>query len=187
MISKKNAVVLAVIPFLVIMLIYSSEANFDAFARAVTGHSCWESNPTKAGAVSAQTCCWTTYDTATGKLISRVCQTCEYDKSGNRIDCRDDPSWERTTDQPSSIGTVQPPSTPPPPSNETHVNNLPGQIGTMQSLTSTCPNGSAPDANGNCPNPTASTTNQQGGLTSSNNDNNNFQQGHHHKGSNSPT
>lgn len=107
-------------------------------------------------------------------------------------------------------GPAQPPSTPPPASNETYLNNLPGNIGTVQSpstppppslnaipppsalpsptkqqtLTTTCPNGLLPDANGNCPT-TTTNTNQQSGLTSNNN--NSHQQGNHHKGSNQPT
>jgi hypothetical protein len=102
---------------------------------------------------------------------------------------------------------VQPPSTPPRASNETGVNNPPANIGTVQSpstspppsneipppsalpsptkqqtLITTCPDGSASDANGNCP---TINTNLQRGLTSNNNDN--PQQVQHHKGSNQPT
>jgi hypothetical protein len=67
--------------------------------------------------------------------------------------------------------TQQPPSTPPStPSSQK-----------QQTLTTTCPDGSAPDANGNCP---TSSTNQQGGSTSNNN---NPTPGHHKGSNNQPT
>ena len=148
----------------------------------------------------------TTYDN--GKSVGQDwCYDCVKSSTGNWI-CGNRYMPRTSVGTINSLppaGPAQPPSTPPPPSNETHVNNLPGNIGTVQpsstplppslnaipppsalpsptkqqTLTTTCPNGLPPDANGNCPTSTT-TTNQQGGLTS----NNNPQQGHNHKGSN---
>ena len=207
--SVKNAVVLVIITFLLVIMIYSSVAKFDVLARKkVVYTGCTDRDPTIPGATSALQCCWTNtvYDDTTGKIthVYSTCRTCEYDSKGNMIDCRDtSPLTSTGLGNPISAGPTQPPSTPPRASNETGVNNPPGNIGIVQppspppslnaipppsvlpsptkqqTLTTTCPNGLLPDANGNCP-PTTN-TNQQSGSTSNNN---NPQQGHHHKGSN---
>jgi hypothetical protein len=179
--SRKEAVILAVILFMAVILIYSSVAKFDAFARSSTiSTGCTKRDPTKPGATSAKECCWgvTVTDDKSGRItdVYSLCQTCEYDSNGNKIDCRDTSPLRNTglgNTPPPSVGTEQPPSpTPPlhpvpPPSAGTE------QPSTLQ--TTTCPDGSAPGANSKCP--TNTTTNQQLAPTSSPSQ-------HHHKGSN---
>jgi hypothetical protein len=185
--SSKNAVVLVVISFILVILIYSSVAKFDVFARTKTEYTgCTKRDPTKSGATSAIECCWTNTEYGKSGRITAVystCQTCEYDANGNKIDCRNT-SPSRSTglgNPPQSVGSAQPPSTPlpPPPSNAIPPPSAFSSPTKQQTLTTTCPDGSAPDANGNCP-PTTN-TNQHGELTSNNN---NPQQGHHHTGNN---
>lgn len=184
MLSKKDAVVLAVIPFLVIMLVCSLVTVPVLFAEVKKGpigctplkNSQYLSGP---GLIE---CCQTTTDSE-GIEITK-CTVC--DDTNPPSNCTT-PTTPLEGSGASNIGTIQPPSTPPPPSNETHVNNQPGHIGTKQSLTTTCPDGSTPDINGSCTTATTSTTNPQGESASNNNDNNNPQQGHHHKGNNPST
>ena len=148
--SSKEAVIVVVISFLAVILIYSSVAKFDAFARSkIESGGCTQRDPTKPGATSAKECCWTVtnYDKS-GRItdVYSLCQTCEYDSNGNKIDCRNTSSSRNTglgNTLPPSAGFAQPPSTPPPPPPS---NALPPS----SSLPSTCPDGSAPDANGNC-------------------------------------
>jgi hypothetical protein len=180
--SKESAIVVVIISFLAIILIYSSVAKFNAFARnKIESGGCTTRDPTKPGATSAKECCWTVTDyDKSGRItdVYSLCQTCEYDSSGNKIDCRDT-SPSRSTGLgntlPPSAGFAQPPSTtPPPPSNALPPSSssaLPSQSKQQTTLTTTCPDGSARDANGNCPSST--TTNQQ--VVPSQ---------HHHKGSN---
>jgi hypothetical protein len=87
---------------------------------------------------------------------------------------------------PPSAGAALPPSSSPAPSNAIPPPSLTSP--SQQQTITTCPDGSAPDANGNCP---TTTTNQQlapsqsfGGSASNNND---PTPEHHHKGSNQPT
>jgi hypothetical protein len=204
--SSKEAVIVVVISFLAVILICSLVSMPIVFAAVKKGPiSC---NPVgkgggAPGGAGLILCCQTTTDSE--GIETTKCTTCDDTQPPSNCGTPFNPDFPPPA---SDRGTAQPPSTPPP-SNETHVNNLPGNIGTAQSpstpppslnaipppsafpsptkqqtLTTTCPNGLAPDANGNCPTPTTN-TNQQGGLTSNNN--NNPQQGHHHKGSNQPT
>jgi hypothetical protein len=205
--TGKNTVVLVVISFLLVILIYSSNFKLDAFAKKTYSQvTCTYTTKNQ----DSQTCCYTEHDTVTG-VNHDFCKLCVKNPQTANWDCSD---WAQTfrtsgnTPLPPA-GPAQPTSTPPPPSNETYVNNLPGNIGTVQSpstppppslnaipppsalpsptkqqtLTTTCPNGLPPDANGNCPSTPTTTTNQQGGLTS----NNNNPTSEHHKGSNQPT
>jgi hypothetical protein len=159
--SSKEAAILAVISFIAVILIYSSVAKFDAFARSkIESGGCTSRDPTKPGATSAKECCWTVTDyNQSGRItdVYSLCQTCEYGSNGNKIDCRDTSPLRSTGGiryPPSSAGAEQPPSS------------------------STCPNGSPPDANGKCP--ITTTVNPSQNLAS----NNTPQQVHHHKGSN---
>ncbi len=188
MTSRKNAVVLVVISFLVVFLIYSSVTKRDVFALPQKGPPACKVSQDINSRVFTKTCCWYEWDAdQNGKLVSfkHFCQDCRWD-AFNDYGCGNpyEPRQLAGTGGPISVGPTQPSSTPPPPSNETHANNQPGHIGTKQSLTTTCPNGSAPDADGFCPTAPTFTTNHQGGLTSNNNDNTNSHQGHHHKGIN---
>ena len=145
-----------------------------------------------------------------GKLSSSLCQKCNYDSDGNKIDCRN------YSTRAGELGSV----TPPPPSagllnargtgafngtttgNTTNLDNAGNTVQQQpqqQQLqtTTSCPNGSTPDAKGNCPpNATLQTLKQpssdsnnlgklKGGSESkSNSDNNNDNptSDHHHKG-----
>ncbi|MFL6409638.1 MAG: hypothetical protein ACJ71K_00150 [Nitrososphaeraceae archaeon] len=56
--SRKEAVILAVILFMAVILIYSSVAKFDAFARSSTiSTGCTKRDPTKPGATSLYVNC----------------------------------------------------------------------------------------------------------------------------------
>jgi hypothetical protein len=158
--SSKEAAILAVISFIAVILIYSSIAKFDAFARSkIESAGCTSRDPTKPGATSAKECCWTvTGYNQSGRItdVYSLCQTCEYDSNGNKIDCRDTSPLRNTggfRPPTSSAGAAeQPPSS------------------------SICPNGSAPDTNGKCP---ITTANPSQNLAS-----NNPQHVHHNTGSN---
>ena len=57
--SSKEAAILAVISFIAVVLIYSSVAKFDAFARSsIISTGCTSRDPTKPGATSAKEYCW---------------------------------------------------------------------------------------------------------------------------------
>jgi hypothetical protein len=160
--SSKEAAILAAISFIAVILIYSSVARFDAFARSkIESGGCTSRDPTKPGATSAKECCWgvTVTDDKSGRItdVYSLCQTCEYDSNGNKIDCRDTSTLRNT-------GTFRPPPSA-------------GAAAEQPPSSSTCPNGLAPDANGKCPITTAENPPQN--LAS-----NNPQQGHHNKGSN---
>jgi len=176
MLNNKEALILVILSFLLVILVYSSVAKFDTFARSsITATGCTKRDPTKPGATSASECCWLVTNYQAGKItnVYSLCQTCEYDSNGNKIDCRNtSPSGRNVGANPeklagggqSSIGPPQPPP-PPPPSNA-----LPPST--------TCPDGSTPDANGNCP--TSTTTNNQQLAPSSSIPT----EQHHHKGKN---
>ena len=210
--NTKSMVLVVVLSFLAATLIFSSYSKREVFAEIV-GRTCAAPQEHPDG-TSTILCCYTKIDRdLKGRIISETgeCSECDYDSKGNITTCTIKPRQAGTGEAginnlPGNLGTVQPPSTPPPASNLTHINNPPGNIGTLQppstsppptlnaipppsalpsptkqqTLTTTCPNGLLPDANGNCPTTPTTTTNQQGGSTS----NNNPQQGHHHKGSN---
>jgi hypothetical protein len=209
--QHKEVVILVVVSFLLVMLIYSSVANF-AFARKKISsvNTCYKSTPDKPSATSADICCTMFY--SNGKLSSSLCQKCNYDSDGNKIDCR----IYSTMAGPGSVA--------PPPSagllnardtgtfndtttgNTTNLSNAGNAVQQLQpqqqklQTTTTCPNGSTPDAKGNCPpNDTVQTLKQPssdsnnlgnskgGSETKSNSDNNNNNNDnptsdHHHKG-----
>ncbi len=201
--SSKEAVILVVITFLVVILIYSSVAKFGAFARSsIISTGCTKRDPTKTGATSAKECCWgVTVTDKSGRItdVYSLCQTCEYDSNGNKIDCRDTSPSRSTGGR--STGNAPPTSVAPPtnvlpppsqtcpggsaldangncPTTKTNEQVAPQQL-------TKCPDGSAPDANGNCPPttiqktqaPTSSGTDNQGQLNS--NSNNNPPSDHH--------
>ena len=176
MLNNKEALILVILSFLLVILVYSSVAKFDTFARSsITSTGCTKRDPTKPGATSASECCWLVTNYQAGKItnVYSLCQACEYDSNGNKIDCRDtSPSGRNVGANPetlpgggqSSIGPQQPPP-PPPPSNALPPSTM-------------CPDGSTPDANGNCP--TSTTTNNQQLAPSSSIPT----EQHHHKGKN---
>jgi hypothetical protein len=207
--SSKKTVVLVVIPFLLVMLICSLVSKPVVFAdvkKGPVGCTPLSGSALGNGLPGLIRCCQTTTDSEGIEIT--LCTVCDDTQPPSH--CTKPFTLRGESSPPSNAGTVQPPSTPPPPSNETHVNNPPGNIGTVQqppstpppsnaipppsvlpsptkqqTLTTTCPNGLLPDANGNCPTSTTTNTNQQGELTS--NDNNNNPTSEHHKGSNQPT
>src|SRR5919198_4195729 len=92
--NSKETAILIIVSLLFVILIYSSVAKFDAFARSsISSNGCTKRDPTKPGATSAKECCWgvTVTDDKSGRItdVYSLCQTCEYDSNGNKIDCRD--------------------------------------------------------------------------------------------------
>ena len=160
--SNQNTVALVVISFLLVILIYSSIAKFDAFAKPILciplpRHPC---EP-----------CTVIHPCTTGSITNG--QTGPPSRPGNAL-----PPLSNNTGAPPALSITK----------EVNLARH-DQKSTLNSRqTTTCPNGLPPDANGNCP---TTSTNQQaaplqslGGSASSNN---NPTSGHHHKGSNQPT
>jgi hypothetical protein len=179
--SSKKTVVLVVIPFLLVMLICSLVSKPVVFADVKKGPiGCTPNkNPGNVAKPGLITCCQTTTDSE--GIETTKCTVC--DDTQPPSNCTKPFTPREGSGPPSNAGTVQPPSTPPPPSNAIPPPSVLPSPTKQQTLTTTCPNGLLPDANGNCPTSTT-TTNQRGGLTS--NDNNN-PTSEHHKGSNQPT
>jgi hypothetical protein len=178
--TSKEAATLVVITFLVVILIYSSVAKFEVFARPrspVTATNCVVVKPDKPGAVYAERCCDTTThfnDQGQVTFSETLCQVCQYAGGGSKIDCSSvshPPPITGGLNPPPSVGAEQPP---PPPAST--LRPPPSTSSEQPPTTATCPDGSAPDANGNCP---TSTTNQQIAPPSSTST-----EQHHNKGSN---
>ena len=201
---RKNVVILVVVSFLAAALIFGSSSSRFVQAVPVWGPAGQKKCTSD---FFSRTCCWLDTDT---DAIKKFCETCIDQGDGTYADCKTTEGPVSFTPKqppiiaPPSVGPTQPSSG----NNMGGVSNgqtgLPGRLGNalppssspplnavpppsalpsptkQQTLTTTCPDGSLPDANGNCPTTTA---NQQSGSTSNNN-NNNPQQGHHHKGSN---
>jgi hypothetical protein len=149
---SKEAVILVVVSFLFLILIYSSVAKFEAFARVKTktyNLGCKNVSPgpdSPAGSASANICCTriVNYDAA-GKVDSdyTVCQKCFYGADGGLLDCRTytAPGPGGNIAAPNPVANAPPPPPPQPPKNAPPPS-------TEQTK---CPDGSAPDANGKCP------------------------------------
>lgn len=200
--NSKELVTLVVMMFLLVILICSSVTKFEVFARPpATATSCVVVKPTAPGAVYAERCCdTTTYFNSLGQPThsSTDCQVCQYSGGGSLVDC----STVFNTGNTGGFNHVPPPTNAlptssisptgnntsiPPALSITKEHNLGSPKGfsspaqKQQPTTNTCPDGSQPDANGNCPtSPPPTATNQQvtpptTTTTSSH---------HHHKGSN---
>lgn len=132
---SKNAMVLMVISFLLAIIVCSSYILI-GFARSSTHYSnpvCHYTNKEQ----TTEECCYTettTYDN--GKVVVKDwCYGCVKTLTGNwTCGTPYEPRKSAGTLNllPPSVGTVQPPSTPPRASSETGVNNPPGNIGSMQ-------------------------------------------------------
>jgi hypothetical protein len=172
--SSKEAIILLVISFLATALIFSSSSN--RFVQAVP---VWGPAGEKKCTIDyspflpTRSCCWIDTDT---EAYKKFCEVCTYQPDGTYGDCKTTegpvaftPKQPPITTSPSA-GNAQPPSSTPPPSNALPPSSsaLPSQ---SKQQTTTCPDGSTPDANGKCPSTT--TTNEQVAPTQ-----------HHHKGSN---
>ncbi len=139
MLSGKDAVVLVVITFLVVILIYGSIAKFNASAKPKNFSDilCTKNPSPNPGGINYSCCYFTNLlpDGKPGIDSHEYCADCQL-KSDGSYACGEYHQVFRiignTTGLPGRLGNAQSPSTPPPPSNETHVNNLPGHIGTMQ-------------------------------------------------------
>jgi hypothetical protein len=185
--SNKKAAILVIISFLTVALLFSSLSRSDVvFAKSNITYG--EVQCENFGDFTVK-CCQNQTDSSTGKT-TRYCTTCN--KTNPPSNCS--PRYVEAEDSSLSTGLPPtnelPPSPPPPPKNV-----LP------PSSTITCPDGSAPDASGNCPPPPAiQTLKQQPSSDSDNigklkgeskskksNDNNDSLQPedhHHHKGNN---
>jgi hypothetical protein len=154
--SSRKAVILGVIMFLITMLIYSSFYR----PNVVFAYSCENFGD------RTVKCCQTDPD---GK--GAWCTTC--DKTDPPSNCS--PRFREGRLNPTSPPTNElPPSQPPPPKNA-----LP-----PSPITQTCPDGSTPDAKGNCP---TTKTNQQVAPSQSLASNNPQPEHHYHKGQDSTT
>jgi hypothetical protein len=187
MLSRKEAGILVFVTLLFVILIYGSVAKFEVFARPrppATATNCVVVKPTKAGAVYAERCCDTTtnFNNAGQPIFSSTaCQVCQYSGGGSLIDCSTVfNAAPGGLNPPQSAGAEQLPPPPPPPAST--LGPPPSTSSNEQPATTpTCPDGSTPDANGNCPNTTIQQlAPPQGSETS----NNNLQSEHHHKGTN---
>jgi hypothetical protein len=187
--GNKSAI-LVLISLLVVALIFSSTSRFYVFGKSVVVNSqCHSSSDLK-----SKTCCYTNYNAQNGAYFT-TCIDCEISKVSGNWECGKEyyvatpPSALSPPDNntspplshpipPPSAGAAQPPSSPPatPPSN--------ALLPPSTSQQTTCPDGSAPDANGNCP--STSTTNQQIAPNQNLASNNLQPEQHHHKGSNLP-
>jgi hypothetical protein len=188
--GNKSAI-LVLISLLVVALIFSSTSRFYVFGKSVVVNSqCHSSSDLK-----SKTCCYTNYNAQNGAYFT-TCIDCEISKVSGNWECGKEyyvatpPSALSPPDNntsppplshpipPPSAGTAQPPSSPPatPPSN--------ALLPPSTSQQTTCPDGSAPDTNGNCP--STSTTNQQIAPNQNLASNNLQPEHHHHKGSNLP-
>lgn len=200
--TKKEAVALVVVTFLVIILIYSSVAKFDALARQkkpTSDITCNKKLDLKTGKWdgSSYQCCYWSVDSK-GNAQDYFCADCSTAADGVSLACND---YVQVTKGTPPGGIVKVPSGNPtnalPPSNNTSTvppesifkmppgttNALPPSSLQEQRPPITCPDGSAPDTNGNCP---TSNTNQQIAPAQNLAENNNPQQGHHHKNNNNP-
>lgn len=147
---NKDSMVLALCNSLLILLICNLISPLGVFAESKKGPvGC---TPIAGSAPSSKSdipgeirCCQTSTDSEGIEITT--CTVC--DDTNPPSNCTH-PFTIREGSVASNIGTVQPSTTPPPPSNETHINNQPGNIGTMQPLTTTCPNGLTSNVNGKC-------------------------------------
>jgi len=178
--SSKEAAILAVISIIAVILIYSPLAKFDAFAKPKNfSDILCTKNPTPNPGGINYSCCYFTNllpDGKPGQQSHEYCADCQLKPNGSYA-CGDYRQVFRTTENPPLVGPAQPPSTALPPSGATSPPPVSLSPTKQHTLTTTCPDGSAPDANGNCP--ITTTINPSQNLAS-----NNPQQAHHHKGSN---
>ena len=163
MLEAKHAGILAATLFVLVIVIYKPLAKTDVLADSA------ECRGTPAVNGSWQTtCCDYTKSTAPSTFI---CQICYYHDYTTLDHC--DPAQERRLPKP-HLPLQQPPPISPPPT-------LSPAPPTSEKIpaTTTCPDGSQPDANGNCPSSTTTTNNQQLVPPSST-----PSEQHHHKGKN---
>jgi hypothetical protein len=79
-VTLNKAAVLVVVSFLLVILIYSSVAQFDVFARPKNIEMlCHDATPTIKGAVTAEVCC----QHINGAIT--VCNKCQYDANGKTV------------------------------------------------------------------------------------------------------
>jgi hypothetical protein len=139
--SSKEAVILGVIVLLTVTLILSSSYKFDAFAlrqHVKTDVKCYHppDDPT-----TLYRCCYSEYDSDNGlpKNFQTWCKNCN-DEEGSLVCGNWYPSTSTHNPSPPSAGVKQPPPLQPP-----------KKAPPLSTEQTTCPNGSAPDANGKCP------------------------------------
>lgn len=166
--NSKDAAVLVIISFIVVVLIFGSTCSRFVQARPVFGPAgekkcTYDYTPF----LPKRSCCWIDTDT---EAYKKFCEVCTYQPDGSYGDCK-------TTEGPVAF---KPPTTTNPPVAEQGPSSPPPPNALIQPST-ICSDGSTPDANGNCPssNNLKKTTPDQN-LGSNNN--NNIPQGeHHHK------
>ena len=162
--TSKEATTLVVITFLVVILIYSSVAKFNASARPKNYNDilCTKNPSPNPGGINYSCCYFTNLlpDGKPGQQSHEYCADCQLKPDGSYA-CGDYHEVFQTIGNPPSVGLAQPPSAALPPSSATSPpSESPPPTNQQPPTTATCPDGSAPDANGNCPPPTT-TNNQQ--------------------------
>jgi len=181
---------LVVITFLLVILSYSSVAKFDAYAKPKTNFSdilCTKNPAPNPGGINYSCCYFTNLlpDGKPGQQSQEFCADCQLKADGSYA-CGDYHQVFRTTGNPLPVQSAQPPSTALPPSGTTSPLPVSPSPTKQQTLTTTCPDGSAPDANGNCP---SANTQGQGTTQSTQipSTGDNTTPSKHHKGSGTTT
>jgi hypothetical protein len=172
--------ILVVISFLVVILIYSSVAKFDASAKPKNYKDILCTKKSSPAQEASITLYFTNLlpDGKPGQQSHQYCADCKL-KPDSSYACGDYHEVFRTIGNPPSVGLTQPPSAALPPSSATYPpSESPSPTNQQPPTTATCPGGSAPDANSNCP--TSTTTNNQQLAPSSST----LTEQNHHKGSN---
>jgi hypothetical protein len=165
--TNKENMILVIVTFLLFILLCSSASTSIVFAK-----------PVKKGPIECNnsadnlkiTCCQT--QTSSNGQTATYCTTC--DNTAPPSNCG--PRFIKQENPPPSVGPAQPLSTPPPPSNATTPPPVsPSPTKQQTQTTTTCPDGSAPDANGQCPtqNLQSLTNSNNGGSNGNSNSNNN--------------
>jgi hypothetical protein len=160
--SSKQPVTLVLITFLLVILIYSSVAKFNASAKPKNYNDilCTKNRSPNPGGINYECCYFTNLlpDGKPGQQSHEYCADCQLKPDGSYA-CGDYHPVFRTTENPPSVGLAQPPTNALPPS-------------TQQQAT-TCPDGSSPDANGKCPPVTQGSPPSSQSSTEDNTNNNN--------------
>lgn len=162
MTSSKKVAVLVVITFLLVVLVYSSVAKFDALARQkkptsdITCNKKLDLNTGKWDGSSYQCCYWSL--DSQGHAQNYFCADCSTAADGVSLACNDYHSVFTASGNPTNAlppsnntSTVPPESIFKMPPGTTNV--LPPPSLQEQQPPITCPDGSTPDANGVCPPP----------------------------------
>jgi hypothetical protein len=186
---RSKPLVIVVISLLVIALIYSSFSRSDVFAKGVTRGSL----DCTSGINGREVCCQD--ETGSQGIVIRWCTVCDATSPPSNCSPRFNsgtvpitPPKSNDGGSPKDDGVLPQPPLTPPKSNDAQVSNGSGPIQQTPPPPSTalqqttCPDGSARDASGNCP--LVTQTPPSPALNNNNNNNNNNPTPDHQKGSN---